>query len=553
MKNTKLVSTVLIFFALTSFLKSHGQKTQWEIDTLFNNRAYQQFRQHLEYLSCDELQGRGVGSAGFDKAADYVATEFAKSGLKPFGDSGSYFQKVALSKLKVVSGSFQLEVAQGLDTITAEYGSNISAVLNPKNTNTTENQSLVFVGYGNIIPEYGINDYAGEVVTGKTVIVALGGPKGIDHPDFGDRSAKFENAIASGANGLILYYPKANLLQNVIFRRVHGFLSKKILTLTDTSVTSLVNVDLTPLLFAKKGLVKDILNLNGLQLKKELRQMRNGENTTGTLPSTIHCSYRLNDDPVDSKNVVAILPGNDPNLMNEYIVIGAHLDGNGIGKAIKKDSIYNGMLDNASGVSALLSISKAFSKLVDQPRRSIIFICYTAEETGLLGSSYFAARHGITNGSIVANLNIDMLAQTIETVDMAPLGYSHSNLSEATDFAANELNLRIDNNKKAELRYIERSDQLSFIKTGVPSLFMSAGLTAVDVNVDGEKTFTKWMKNKYDSPFDDLDQEYSDNAFLTAMKFNFLTLHYAANSLEKIKWNKEGWLYKKYIQDLDTP
>ncbi|MEM8895965.1 MAG: M28 family peptidase [Bacteroidota bacterium] len=547
MIHAKVFLTSLTLLVLLPIYNSQGQ----EIDTLFDARIYDEFMKHLEYLASDELEGRGIGSLGYDRAADYVAAEFANNDLKPLLDSDSYFQGVALSKLRMKPGSFHLEVAKGSDLIAAEYGSEVSAVMSPKYLNVDKQQSLVFAGYGNIIPEKNIDDYAGLDVKGKTVIVALGGPKDIDHPDFGNRNAKFRNAVDRGASGLILYYPKAAILQNVIFNKVHGFLSEDLLSLTDTTVVSLVNVDLNPLLFTKKGFVKDILEVSGLNLKKELKKMENGERVSRILSSDIETSYRLSVDPVASKNIIGLLPGADPELKNEYIVIGAHLDGLGIGKPVKGDSIYNGMLDNCSGVSAILSISKAFSQLPNRPKRSIIFICYTAEETGLLGSSYFATHHGITDGKIVANLNIDMLAQTIETKDMAPLGYSHSTLSEATDFAADQLGLEIDDNKKAEFDYIERSDQLSFIKKGIPSLFVSAGFTASDPTVNGEKTFTRWMKKIYDSPLDGLDQKYSDKAFLTALKFNFLTLYYAANSLKEVKWNKEGWLYKKYMADID--
>jgi len=248
--------------------------------------------------------------------------------------------------------------------------------------------------------------------------------------------------------------------------------------------------------------------------------------------------------------VVAVMPGSDVRLKNEYVVLGAHLDHFGIGKAIKGDSIYNGMMDNASGVSALLSISKAFNEFNIRTKRSVIFVLYTAEENGLLGSSYFVNKTTIKEGKMVANINIDMLSQTIETAGMAPLGYSHSNLSAAADFAAQQLNLKIDDNSEAEAAYIERSDQISFIKEGVPALFIAGGFTALDPKKNGEKVFNKWMKKRYHSPFDDLDQPYSEKAFQTAIRFNFLTTYFIANVLKEIKWDKESWLFKKYASGM---
>ena len=493
-----------------------------DIVSVTESIKYDYFFKHLKYLASDELRGRGVGTPEYTLAAHYVADELKHNGLEPFGDENTYFQEVELSKLSIQKSAFNLKIKNRSGFVDADYGSDISVVMSPKHQKINEEQQMVFVGYGNIIPEKNINDYKGVDVRGKTVIVALGGPKGMKHPSFGDRNVKFKNAVANGAKGLILFYPKAGLLQNTIFKKVHGFLSREMLTLSDTLAESTIgHADLKLMCFAKKQLVKDIFRLNALSFRQALRAMTMGKNVSKAFSSAIHCSYDLNSQPIKSKNVVALLPGTDSCLKNEYIVLSAHLDGFGIGKSIRGDSIYNGMLDNASGVSALLSISKAFNELKLKPRRSVIFAYYTAEENGLLGSSYFASRNRANHGKIVANINIDMLAWTIETTDMAVLGYAHSNLSEAADFAADQLSVKIDDNRQAEMKYIERSDQIAFLRKETPVLFITGGLTAIDRKINGEKVFNKWMKKTYHSPFDDLEQDYSDKAFLTAVKFNF--------------------------------
>lgn len=542
------VPGLALFFFLFFSPQMQAQKAGYDPVTASESIDYDYFFKHLKYLASDELRGRGIGTPDYTRAANYVAGEFEKIGLLPFGDSSTYFQEVVLSKPSVKKGSFTLKIATESAFVTAGYGSEVSVVLNPAYKNVDEEQQLAFVGYGNIIPGKNINDYDGVDVKGKTVIVALGGPKGIEHPAFNDRNAKFENAASAGASGIILFYPKADLFQSAIFRNVHGFLSEEMLFLADSSIDkSVISADLKLLFFAKKKFIKDLFTLNGLSLKQELRYIAKGKNASRELGATLHCYYDLDNDPIISQNVVALLPGADAELKREYVVLGSHLDHLGVGEAVKGDSIYNGMLDNASGVSALLSISKTFCELAEKPRRSIIFICYTAEENGTLGSNYFANKNNVNNGTIVTNINIDMLSQTIETVDITPLGYAHSNLSEAADFAASALNLKIDDNRQAEIDYIERSDQISFIKKGVPALFIAGGQTALDHRKDGKKVFDEWMDKTYHSPFDDLNQEYSDEAFLTAIRFNFLTIYYISNLLEAIKWNKDSWLYEKYI------
>ncbi len=549
MRNLRcFMSTIMLSIFLFPPFMVQSQNIAPEVLAASEAIDYDYFFKHLQYLSSDELEGRGIGTEGYRKAANYVAGEFKKSGLVPFGDSGTYLQQVPLLKTTIKAGSFNLRIEKKSEFFTTDYGSQISVVLSPKEAIVDEQQEMVFVGYGNIIAEKNINDYEGVDVTGKTVIVALGGPKGIEHPAFNDRNAKFENAIANGADGLLLFYPKANLFQKIIFKKVHGFLSTEMLALADTRIKSSIgNDELKLLLFAQKGFVRKIFKLNGLRLKSALRKIAKGKLASRALSSEINCSYELKNDSLESHNVVALLPGTDARLKEEYVVIGGHLDHFGIGKPMKGDSIYNGMLDNASGVSGILTISKTFAELAERTKRSVIFVCYTAEENGLLGSSYFANSHKVTAGKIVAKINIDMLAQTIETEDMAPLGYSHSNLSEATDAAARALNLKIDDNRQAEVSYMERSDQISFIKKGIPALFIAAGFTAVDPKKDGKKVFDKWMKKTYHTPFDELDQDYSDQAFLTAIKFNFLTTYYIANTLDVIQWDKSSWLFKKYV------
>jgi Zn-dependent M28 family amino/carboxypeptidase len=205
------------------------------------------------------------------------------------------------------------------------------------------------------------------------------------------------------------------------------------------------------------------------------------------------------------------------------------------------------MLDNASGCAAILSIGKAFSQLADRPKRSTIFICYTGEEFGLLGSHYFVNKNKIKKGSIVANLNLDMFANLFETISVMPIGYLNSNLSEAVDYSTSNLNLTIGVSKSIEETYVERGDQFSFIKKGIPSIFILPGSTSIDPNINGVKRTNRWLRKYYHSPFDDLNQKYSDKAFLTAIKLNFLTGYFIANNLENIKWNNRSWLLDKYV------
>ena len=541
---TKIFISCAIFLP---YLHAFGQKTDDSIISVMNSIEYGYFFKHLKFLASDELKGRYVGSEGFDKAANYIADEFKKNGMHPFGDSGTYFQNIAFLKPTIVKTSVRFQVENNSKSLDGIFGRDISLLANVKSDKFNEKQELVFVGYGNIIPDEKINDYEGIDVKGKTVIVAIGGPKSIKNHAFDDVLAKIQNAENQGAGGIILFYPQSKLFQNLIFRYVHSFLTKGSLYYSDTSIHgAMSDVDLKLCVYAKTSFIKDIFKLRGLGFAKELRGIERGKNMRKDLDISINCSYTANIEHIYSKNVVSIIPGTDSTLKNEYVVAGAHLDHLGIGEKIKGDSIYNGMIDNASGCAALLSIGKAFCQLPEKPKRSVVFICYTAEEEALLGSHYYVNKNEIKNGKIVANLNLDMIANLFETKNIMPIGYLHSNLSDAIDYAASNLNMSILASKTVEETYVERGDQFSFIKKGIPNLFIIPGNTAVDPKINGYKRTNRWLMKYYHSPFDDLNQDYSGKAFLTGVKVNFLTLYYITNSMGNIKWRNSSWFLDKF-------
>jgi hypothetical protein len=547
MKSIRILILGFIFCALCQM--AFGQSPAESAIDAMNNIDYDYFHKHLTYLASDDLKGRDTGSEGYAKAAEYVSNEYSKNGMLPFGDNNSYFQKVEFSKWTINSKSVIFKSSLNNENVKAIYGESISLLSNQKFGNVNTTQELAFVGYGNVVPDENINDYDGIDVKGKTVIIAIGGPKGIKNKDFNNMEIKAENARKHGATGIILCYPK-KALQKIVFKNVHGFLSAEMVALADTSLggrSYLAGFEFEIAGLAKMNFLKDLFKLNGLKLNKELKNISKGEKASQLLSSKIECKFDLIQKDINCKNVVALLPGTDSKLKNEYVVVSAHLDHVGVGKAIKGDSIYNGMWDNATGSAAILSLSKAFNEMPEKTKRSIIFVFYTAEEKGLLGSRYFANKTIIKDGEIVANLNVDMLAALFETTDVIPLGYNHSNLSEAVDYAVKPMNLTVDNNKKEEDEYFSRSDQMSFIHLGVPAINIGNGYTAKNPKINAKKEVDKWMKKYYHSPFDDLNQDYSQEAFMSFFKVYYLTTYYTVNKMEKITWNTESKYFKKYV------
>jgi Zn-dependent M28 family amino/carboxypeptidase len=240
---------------------------------------------------------------------------------------------------------------------------------------------------------------------------------------------------------------------------------------------------------------------------------------------------------VTSPNVAAVLPGLGPALKSEYVAYTAHSDHLGIGKPVNGDAIYNGALDNASGVAALLEIARAFRALPNPPARSILFLDVTGEEMGLLGSDYFAHFPTVPIHSIVADVNMDGASIFYAFRDVVPRGGPDSTLGRVVQRAALQLGLKVSPDPQPEQIYFVRSDQYSFVKQGVPSVFISEGYEAKDPGVDGKKVSDEWRATRYHKPSDDMSQPMDLNASLQFMQLHFLVGYDIANDPQRPRWN----------------
>ena len=247
---------------------------------------------------------------------------------------------------------------------------------------------------------------------------------------------------------------------------------------------------------------------------------------------------------LSSPNLIAVMPGSDPILRNEYIVLSAHLDGYGIGTPVKGDGIYNGAFDNASGVASLLEIGRALKAGKVKPKRSILFAIVTAEEKGLLGSRYFARRPTVPATAMVADLNFDMALPIFPLTSVTPIGYDQSSLGQDAAAVSAAMNLPITPDPFPNRNVFIRSDQYAFIREGIPALFFKYGFKANTPEAETEKA---WRANLYHSPFDDLNQPVLPaetaklNAYVTAVTLR------VANAADRPRWNEDSF-FKRFAQ-----
>ncbi|NNM31412.1 MAG: M28 family peptidase, partial [Gemmatimonadetes bacterium] len=240
---------------------------------------------------------------------------------------------------------------------------------------------------------------------------------------------------------------------------------------------------------------------------------------------------------VDSWNVVARLEGSDPELRDEHVVYIGHVDHFGIGVPVEGDSIYNGAHDNASGVSIVLEIARAFAGLPSAPRRSVLFLIPTAEEWGLLGSDYFARNPTVSQDGLVAAFSLDMPFLFHPLLDIVPYGAEHSSMGQAVARAAGHLGLALGPDPIPEQVLFIRSDHFSFIRQGIPALFIKSGFETGDPDLDGGAINTAFRQNLYHTPFDEPDQGFDFEAGATHARVNFLTGYVIAQDDARPTWN----------------
>ncbi len=264
------------------------------------------------------------------------------------------------------------------------------------------------------------------------------------------------------------------------------------------------------------------------------------------LHKTVSIHYEAHHTPVESMNVVGILPGSDPALKNEYVVFSAHLDHLGIGPPVDGDDIYNGALDNAAGSAVLLEVARFFASLPAAPVRSVAFVALTGEEEGLLGSQAFA-QHSPLPGPIVANINVDGGAFVVPIRDVVAYGEEHSSLGALAHRAAAQLDLELSTDPQPEQGYFVRSDQYSFIQAGIPVLQLDLGYKSNQPGIDPLAEIKKWSTSIYHTPQDDASQKIDYEGSARFARFAALVTLYAANGQRPI-WNPKDFFSNRFCK-----
>lgn len=500
---------------------------------------------HVKFLADDKLEGRLTGSEGHRKAAQYIADEFKRAGLEPAGTPG-YFQPVGFHSRRIVEEQSSLVLLRGgkAELLTLGEDAIISMRVAPA---AKLEAPLVFAGYGLTVPELNYNDLAGLDLRGKIVLYVSGGPASIPgelRSHYQSTEQRWKSLKAAGALGTIAVQDPRHM--DIPWARIALSRFQPAMSLSDPGLDETPGDQLSVILnpahadkfFAGSGhTFGDLMAL--ADAGKPL--------PTFPLPASLRAKAGFEQTEVVSQNVAGILRGSDPELKNEYVVLSAHLDHLGVGEPIHGDRIYNGAMDNASGVATLLDIAASLhdSKL----RRSLLFLSVTGEEKGLLGSRYFVAHPTVNMRSVVADVNIDMFLPIFPLRILMVEGLKESDLGPLLASIAEPQGLKVQGDPEPERNLFIRSDQYNFILAGVPSIKFNVGFEKGSPQAAIQK---KWLTERYHAPSDDTKQPVDLRA---ADAYNQIVLWLAeaiANG-KRPQWNDHSFFRRFAVRLTDAP
>jgi Peptidase family M28 len=537
---TKLfLLTVISLIGRTSSGQSHLEP---DISQTLRGIRAEALRADLEFLADDALEGRATGSRGYDLAAKFVRARFQAEGLTSGTRDGKYFQNVALRRTEVEPNASSLVLEANGKKSRFTYDKDFVLIDTHLHTTGSVSAPVVFAGYGITAPELGYDDYAGVDVHGKIVAVvffeAPASFPGTERAYYMDPQTKREIALAHGAVGMLEFSTpeiEAKFPWEFMLREVKiGYNSLRWLDSTDKPFGLDEQIKTTALL-SRSG-AEALFAGERQSLQEVFASVKSSKPVSFPLAKMVSISYKTRHTPVNSVNVVGVVPGSDPKLRNEYVVFTAHLDHLGIGPAVDGDNIYNGALDNGAGSAVLLELSKAFAALLTPPRRSVAFVALTGEEQFLLGSECFAQASPL-EGPIVADINVDGGAFFFPVKDVTALGEEHSSLGSVARRAAAETGFEISPDYFPDEGSFVRSDQYSFVQAGVPSLYIDLGFKTDKSGVDPLAVMKKWLVTTYHSPKDDTSQPIDYETSARFARFAALLVYYTANDLRRPTWN----------------
>jgi Zn-dependent M28 family amino/carboxypeptidase len=497
---------------------------------------------YVKVLADDNMEGRETGSAGLKRAEAYVVEQLKADGVEPAGSDG-YYQPVKFEVRQIVEKDSSIALIRDGKTEPLTLGED--AFFNTRVNLAPEIEApLVFIGYGLTIPEKNYDDLEGLDLKGKVAVILGGSPAempGALASHYQSAGERWKSLRKAGVVGVVSLPNPASMdipWSRMSLNRAHPSMELADASLNETEgekLSMIVNPASAEKLFAGSG--HTFAEIAGLgKDRKPLPRF--------PLAVSIKAVTKVEKTEVESANVIGKLPGSDPVLKNEYVVLSAHIDHLGIGEPINGDKIYNGAMDNGSGSALLLDVARSLKQDPAAHKRSILFVFVCGEEKGLLGSKYFAAHSTVPAKSIVADINTDMFLPLTPLKLLTVYGLQESDLGDMVREVAEAQGVKVQGDPEPLRNAFIRSDQYSFIRHGIPALAMKVGY---EQGSPDAKLYKDWLTQRYHAPSDDTNQPVDlQSAAAFEQIVRALTIA-VANRPERPQWKSDSF-FRRFAQ-----
>jgi Zn-dependent M28 family amino/carboxypeptidase len=498
----------------------------------------------VKYLADDSLEGRDTGSEGLRKAQAYAIEQFKKAGLEPAGTDG-FYQPVSFIQYELDEAKSSLALVANGETKPLSFADDAFFSTRATHESMQVTAPLVFAGYGLKIPEKSLDELAGLDLKGKLVVYLAGSPSDIPTAlasHYQTAGERWKSLKAAGAIGVVAIMNPASMdipWSRVSLNRNHPSMDLAAAEFNETPGQQLgvvFNPAAAESLFAGSGHTFAEIAALGKE-RKPLPHF--------ALATSLKANATVLTKKVESANLVGKLPGSDPVLKNEYVVLSAHIDHLGIGAPINGDKIYNGAMDDGSGSALVMDLAASLKAHPEKLSRSVIFLLVTAEEKGLLGSKYFATHPTVPITSIIADINVDMFLPIVPLKILTIQGLEESDLGTRAAKVAESLGVKPQADPMPLRNIFIRSDQYSFVRKGVPSIMMDVGFAK---GTPEEKIFKGWLTTRYHAPSDDVNQPVDLQAAALYEEIVRQLLIETANTAAAPKWNSDSF-FRRYAGD----
>jgi Zn-dependent M28 family amino/carboxypeptidase len=530
MKHKAIISALILFLTVSSNAQTVSH---------FNGETWWN---HVKVLADDKLEGRDTGSRGEREAQKYVVEQLKKSGAEPAGTNG-YYQPVKFVSRQIVEKDCSLALVRDGKRESLVLGED--AIISTRVMPAPEvSAPLVFVGYGLKVPENNYDDLAGLDLHGKIAVIFSGSPSEIPGAlasHYQTAAERWKTLRATGVVGVVSLMNPASMdipWSRIALNRAHPSMDLDYPEFNETEgekLAATVNPASAEKLFAGSG-----------HTFAEIAALGKDRKPMPHFPLTVSLEAKTHVEvtKVESANIVAKLPGSDPALKDEYVVLSAHLDHVGIGEPINGDRIYNGAMDDGSGSALVLDMAASFKKNPEKLRRSILLILVTAEEKGLLGSKYFAAHPTVPAKSIVADVNVDMFLPIVPLRILTVHGLAESDLGDRAREIGQSMGVKVQADPQPLRNVFIRSDQYNFIRHGVPAVMMDVSF---ELGSPEQRTFKDWLTQRYHAPSDDVNQPVDLAAAAKYEEIVRSLLVNVADESQKPQWKAQSF-FRRYAE-----